>query len=183
MNVSDLLTRRPAQVHTYEPEELLCSRINGRFLVVSPVDRQEKLSHADPPTRPNRGEAARSKLEDSTIPLEGNVYDDAVARELVNKVGDIVTEDTHLIVRNVDPHVLRRLSPHLVKVHLRAVDGEVMRERRSPLVNVGLLQVLLGLGADRITHLLGLRLECLAKVAASEEHVIHNNEDTSVRRW
>lgn len=123
-----------------------------------------------------------------------------------------------------------------------------MCERGSPLVNLGLLQVLLGLGGDRVAHLLGLRLERLPKVwreppnhvkvdashyqmsffsdsvpdpayefpgyrvvvhvpfaddggvfklapssfttiwprgriAASEEHVVHDNEDTGVLRW
>lgn len=109
--------------------------------------------------------------------------DDPLAGVVAGEVGRVVAEIAAGIARDVELDGLRRLHPHLVDLQHRTGDSEVVRERRRPLVDVYLLQVLLGLGLNCLTHLLAPRLEGVSEfTAAVEEEVVHAVEDTGGRR-
>jgi hypothetical protein len=104
--------------------------------------------------------------------------DDAVAGKVACQIRIGIAEVAASVPGDIDLDVLDRLPPHVVRLELRAGDGEVVGEGARPLVDVGLLQALLRLGLDGVAHLLRLGLKREPQLALVEKELVHAVEDT-----
>lgn len=166
-----LLDRRHEGVHV---------SVDVRSDVPGVVHRQDQLVAAHGSLRWVQRELARPEAEDVRFALERDVHNDAVAGEPPR--GSRVAEVPAPVPGDVELDLLDLVPIHLIELQDGAGHGERLRERVSPLLRVGLQQMLVGGAFDLRFQLAVPRGERVAEVAAAvEEEVVrrHPHED----RW
>src|ERR1039457_936478 len=159
-------------------DEILSRPVDARLAIARVFNRQQDIVARHPPTWPIRRELTGPEFEDVRLAVKGNVDDDPVARKGPGEFGVLVAEGAAPVPRHIDRDLLHRLHPHFVGTKGWRCDGEVMGQGLCPFLRVGLFQALLRLGLDRASHLLTLRLERRAQIAALKEVIVHSYEDS-----
>src|SRR5580704_1400687 len=162
-------------------DEILSRPVDARLTIARVFNRQQDIVARHPPAWPIRRELTGPEFKDVRVAVKRNVDDDPVATKGPGKVGVLVAEGAAPVPRHIDRDLLHRFHPHFVGTKGWRCDGEVMGQDLCPFLRVSLFQVLLRLGFDGASHLLRLRLEHRAQIAALKEVIVHPYQDSERR--